>query len=131
MKRWPWNAAAAEMPDHGLSENQLRIIKDVLVRNAFGVDKVSLYGSRATGKHRSNSDIDLVLYGDLDEALGDRLFTLFSESFLPYKVDLVIYRHVSNPSLKRHIDRQSRILFTKEQLRGRQKAWPLPQRTRA
>ncbi len=118
MKRWQWKMTRLAMPDHGLNKNQLRIIRDILFRNVSNVDKVSLYGSRATGKYKSNSDIDLVLYGDIDEAKADRLWTCFSESLLPYKVDLTIYRHITYPPLKRHIDQQGRTLFTNEQLYG-------------
>lgn len=104
------------MPDHGLNKNQLHIILDILSQNVSGVDKVSLYGSRATGKYKNNSDIDLVLYGDIDEVRADRLWTCFSESMLPYKVDIAIYRHITHSPLKRHIDQQSQLLFTKEQI---------------
>ncbi len=104
------------MLDHGLSKNQLGMIMDILARNVSNIDKVSLYGSRATGKYKDNSDIDLVLYGDIDKAKADRLWTCFFESLLPYKVDVSIYQHVNYPPLKRHIDQQGQILFTKQQL---------------
>lgn len=110
--------------NHGLNENQLRIIKDVLSRNVSTIEKVSLYGSRAAEKHKRNSDVDLVLYGDVDEAAGDRLWTLFYESLLPYKVDLVIYQHITHAPSRRRIDRQSQTLFTKDQLYNERETSP-------
>ncbi len=61
------------MLDHGLNKNQLGMIVDILSQNVPNIDKVSLYGSRATGKYKDNSDIDLVLYGDIEKAKADRL----------------------------------------------------------
>ena len=90
--------------------------KEQYRENCPGIEKVSLLGSKATGTYKSYSDIDLELYGNIDEAKADRLWTCFSESLLPYKVDIYIYRHINYPPLKRRIDQQGQILFTKEQL---------------
>ncbi len=38
-----------------------------------------------------NSDIDLVIYGSLDEKTMDRIFTLLNDSNLPIKIDLQVY----------------------------------------
>ena len=90
--------------------------KEQYRENCPGIEKASLLGSKATGTYKSYSDIDLELYGNIDEAKADRLWTCFSESLLPYKVDIYIYRHINYPPLKRRIDQQGQILFTKEQL---------------
>ena len=105
------------MIDHGLSETQLRLISSLIKEFAPAVESVSLFGSRATGSHRNYSDIDMILYGDIEEATLDRLWTCFHESSLPYKVDLVAYRLVEYPPLKAHIDRFAKTLFSAEQLR--------------
>lgn len=101
------------MLDHGLSENQLQIIKETLENIAPAVESVSVFGSRATGSYKSYSDIDLVLYGDLGEETIDRLWTCFHESSLPYKVDITAYNLVRHPPLKEHIDRFAKPLFSK------------------
>ena len=101
------------MLDHGLSENQLQIIKETLENVAPAVESVSVFGSRATGSYKSYSDIDLVLYGDLGEETIDRLWTCFHESSLPYKVDITAYNLVRHPPLKEHIDRFAKPLFLK------------------
>ena len=99
------------MIDHGLSNDQLRVIKETLERFAPAVESVSVFGSRATGTYKSYSDIDLVLYGNLDEETIDRLRTCFSESHLPYKVDIAAYNLVKYPPLKEHIDRVAKPLL--------------------
>ena len=99
------------MADHGLSEHELCMIASVLQPYAHKIERVGVFGSRATGKYRPDSDIDLVLYGnDLTEADQDRLFTLFTETMLALKVDVTIYHLVSYPPLRQHIDDVVRIL---------------------
>lgn len=104
------------MDDHGLSEKQINLIKSIVTEFAPAVESVSIFGSRATGSHRSYSDIDMVLYGNVEERTVDRLWTCFHESSLPYKVDLVGYNLVEYPPLKIHIDQFAKVLLTKEEL---------------
>ncbi len=101
------------MLDHGLSEKQLQVIRETLEKFAPAVESVSVFGSRATGSYNSYSDIDLVLYGDIEEETIDRLWTCFHESSLPYKVDVTAYSLVTHPPLKEHIDRFAKPLFLK------------------
>ena len=108
------------MTDHGLSEKQLSLIRDIIKEFAPAVESVSLFGSRATGSHGSYSDIDMVLYGDIEEGTVDRLWTCFHESSLPYKVDLVAYRLVEYAPLRDHIDRVAKPLLPAENLQDHQ-----------
>ncbi|MHC8509970.1 MAG: nucleotidyltransferase domain-containing protein [Rhodospirillales bacterium] len=106
-------------PTHGLNEAQLGKILDVLAPFAERIERVSLFGSRARGTPRTNSDIDLVLYGaDVGESLVDRLWTLFQESSSPLKVDVAAYDLVKNPVIKFHIERAGKPLFTQDDLRA-------------
>ena len=91
-------------------------MKSILHECPAPVESVSLFGSRATGTYKSNSDIDLVLYGDIDSASIDRLWTLFHESSLPYKVDITAYQLTNYPPLKAHIDSLAKVLFTQAEL---------------
>lgn len=106
------------MIDHGLSNKQLILIRDIIREFAPAVESVSLFGSRASGSHRSYSDIDMVLYGNIEESTVDRLWTCFHESNLPYKVDLIAYCLVEYPSLKAHIDRFAKTLLPAERLQN-------------
>lgn len=102
--------------DHGLNAEQLQRVKSIFAKYAPHIEKVGLFGSRAKGHYNKHSDIDFVIYGDIDEDKADRLWAHFNESQLPYKVDISVYKHISYPPLKRHIDRCSKILFTKSDL---------------
>ncbi len=98
------------MTVHGLSDDHAEIIRNVLQPFATQIDRVGLFGSRATGTHRPDSDIDLILYGALQEADVARIITRFSESLLPFTVDVHAYHLISYPPLKAHIDAVMRPL---------------------
>lgn len=99
------------MPDHGLTAHQLQIIREVLAPYAGVIQQVGLFGSRAAGTARPNSDIDLVLYGPVSEAIVDRIWTLFAESGLAVTVDVIAYDLIDTPALKSHIDAVMQPLF--------------------
>jgi predicted nucleotidyltransferase len=91
------------MRDHGLTHQQLHIIGETLRPFADKITTVGLFGSRATGTYRDNSDIDLVLYGPLSAADIDRIYTRFEDSALPIKVDVAAFDLIDHPPLKQHI----------------------------
>ena len=101
---------------YGLSQQQLAVVRGILARFADKIDRAAVFGSRASGGYRPNSDLDLVLYGDIDERTADRIWTLFAESGLPFKVDVLVYHRIEEPALRRHIDLVAADLFTKEEL---------------
>lgn len=101
---------------YGLSTENLKIIQSILRPYSSMIDGVFLFGSRATGSYRANSDIDLILKGSIPEAIIDRLHTLFLESSLPVSVDVKSYDLLTYPPLKQHIDDAMVPLFSKEQL---------------
>lgn len=99
--------------DFGLKVETLDRIRDVL--NAFPeVEKCVVYGSRAMGNYRKNSDIDLTLIGSkltLKELL--RIDNELDELLLPYQIDLSIFHQIENPDLIKHIEEHGKALFEK------------------
>lgn len=78
------------------------------------IAEVILYGSRAKGNFRPNSDIDLTMKGDglnLTEQL--RIENELDDLLLPYKIDLSVYHHIQNADLIDHIDRVGVVFYTK------------------
>ncbi|WVH09653.1 MAG: Nucleotidyltransferase domain protein [Fluviibacter phosphoraccumulans EoVTN8] len=73
-----------------VSEAELAIVKSILARHVPGA-AVWAFGSRATGKAKKFSDLDLCI--DTGKPLGLNLASAlaedFAESDLPWKVDLV------------------------------------------
>lgn len=104
-------AAAASDAFHGLSPGQLATVRRILEPWADRITSVEVFGSRAAGDHRPNSDLDLLLRGDLDQRAVDRLWTLFHESNLPFTVDVSSCELVSHEPLREHMDRVGRPLF--------------------
>lgn len=102
--------------NHGLSIRQLDTIRNILSPFANQIEHVGLFGSRATGLYRYNSDIDIVIYGSLNEKTTDRIFTLLNDSNLPIKVDVKAYNLITYLPLKEHIDNNMVVLFTHNQL---------------
>jgi predicted nucleotidyltransferase len=99
--------------EHGLSERTLATL-DSIFRKYPGIKRAILYGSRAKGKYRKGSDIDLTLMSNSIFTRTDllRISNDFDDSDMPYFVDVSIYDDLSNPDLKAHIDRVGKVLFT-------------------
>jgi predicted nucleotidyltransferase len=90
----------------GLSDKHAALIVNTL--KACGVSRAVLFGSRAKGKWRDNSDIDIAVFGCGN--IGG-LATRLDELPMPYKFDLVDYEGISHQPLREHIDRVGVELF--------------------
>jgi len=88
----------------------LALIADVLAPWRARLHRIAVFGSRATGKARENSDYDLVLYGAIGQADIDRISTAFSESSLSVTADVVAYDLIRRTMLKFHVDDVARDL---------------------
>lgn len=99
--------------NHGLDQKDLCIIRNILLPFKDKITKVGLFGSRAKGNYKSYSDIDLIIYGILQERELDQIFTLFQDSNLHLKVDVKAYNLIEYPPLQQHIDSNVVTLFDK------------------
>ena len=71
-----------------------------------------LFGSRAMGTHRPNSDIDLCLDAPaMPFPAYLQLADTLDEMVLPYKLDLVLKEHIDNPDLLSHIQRVGVVVY--------------------
>lgn len=77
-------------------------------RQAFAaydeLNKVMLYGSRATGKATPRSDIDLATVGIVDDHRLGRLALDLEDMPISQKCDLTAYESIRYAPFKRHID---------------------------
>lgn len=98
---------------------QFGLASDVInqLKNVFGhypeVEKVKIFGSRAIGNFRANSDIDLVLWGQIDEALLAKIAQALDDLPLPYLFDVKCYSDLSHLGLREHIDQYAKDLYLK------------------
>ena len=97
---------------YGLPDQTLNTLNSIFCKYPHIVQAV-LYGSRAKGKYRIGSDIDISLKTDPSATRGDLLSIMgdFDDSDIPYFVDVSIYDKISNPDLKAHIDRVGKVLY--------------------
>lgn len=103
--------------------------QDVLVQWARAkplVGKLFIFGSRARGDHRPDSDIDIAIELDMSADVGvddsGGLATWMFEadgwekelaSLLPYKVDLEWFRGHDTPTIQNGIDQSSILVYQK------------------
>jgi len=100
--------------EYGLPDITLNTL-DSIFRKYPGIKEAVLYGSRAKGKYRMGSDIDLTLKTDENFTHTDLLHIAgdFDDSDIPYFVDVSMYDRLSNLDLKAHIDRVGKVLYSK------------------
>ena len=93
------------MNDFGLEAKTYKLIKDLLT-SFSEIEQVKIFGSRAKGNFKPNSDIDLVVFGEkITEKLLLHIASELDELPTPFKFDLVDYKTVSNPNFKTEIDK--------------------------
>ncbi|MCK5682446.1 nucleotidyltransferase domain-containing protein [bacterium] len=89
----------------GLTERDIITIQTIL-RKYSEIQSTVIFGSRAKGTFSIGSDIDLAVFGDVvNETLLYKIKADFSDSSLPYFIDLICYSSLKNSALKEHIDR--------------------------
>lgn len=96
----------------GLSERALSMIIDVLRGNA-GIRRAILFGSRAKGVAKPNSDIDLAIEGLDDDLDVARLASSLDDLPLPYRFDLQRMESLKYQPLKEHIERAGKVIYQK------------------
>ena len=94
----------------GLSPKELEILQNVF-KKFDDIKEVILFGSRALGTHKTASDIDLAIKGNVNiNTLSKLKYTLEEDTNLPYFFDVVIYDNLENMELKKHIDDFGKII---------------------
>jgi len=97
--------------DFGLPKITLDEINSIF-KKFDGIEKVVVYGSRAKGNYKYNSDIDMTVFAKNfpHEKFLD-LSNEFYESNIPYLTDISLYDKIDNESLKEHINRVGKVLY--------------------
>ena len=96
----------------GISGLQQQRLLDLLIQHP-DLDAIWLFGSRAMGRERPGSDIDLCIdAARLSHADRLRLMAAIDDLLLPWTVDLAL-RHELPPDLLSHVQRVGRCLWTR------------------
>ena len=87
--------------DIQLNKEQISIVKLVLLKN-FGDTDFWIYGSRAKGNAKKNSDVDIIIKGKKSFTMFDigRAKADLAESDLPYLIDIIDWHSVNEGFLE-------------------------------
>ncbi|MEB3198915.1 MAG: nucleotidyltransferase domain-containing protein [Synechococcaceae cyanobacterium] len=95
----------------GLPQQAIEAIQQVLALHPE-VDGAILYGSRALGRHRPASDIDLTLLGaDISDISLARIDADLDDLLLPWVIDLSAFNALRHPALLAHIEQCGQLLY--------------------
>lgn len=84
----------------GLSEEINRAIKDIVNKYQY---TMKIFGSRATGRYRENSDIDIAVFGNVSKEDKFNIMNEFDLLDIPYKIDLVFVAELVKEELIKEI----------------------------
>ena len=101
------------MMKFGLEQNSIDKINRIF-KQYEQIQQVIIYGSRALGNYRSGSDIDLTVKADnfsLSELM--KVEIQIDDLLLPYKIDISLFRQISDPELVEHINQVGVIFYEK------------------
>jgi predicted nucleotidyltransferase len=102
----------------GLPDAAIAAIRQVLASHPE-VEAAILYGSRALGRHRPASDIDLTLIGRAISAASlARIDADLDDLLLPWMIDLSSLASIHHPALLAHIERAGVKLYRRMDVPG-------------
>lgn len=97
--------ALAHLHQTGLPDPTLHALTKCLAAHT-DIEQVWLYGSRAMGRHRPSSDIDLCVQAPRLTLQGLwKLETELDDLLLPWQIDLCVWHQLNHPDLMAHIQR--------------------------
>ena len=100
--------------EYGLPSGRYEKISSVLHRFP-SIDEVILFGSRAIGNFKPASDIDLALIGDeIPYSDLQKLQRALDELPYGYYYDVLDYKKITLPEIKKHIDNFGISFYKKE-----------------
>ena len=104
----------AALASTGLPESAIAAIQQVLAAHPE-VEQAILYGSRALGRQRPASDIDLTLIGSgISATVMARIDADLDDLLLPWVIDLSTFASISHPALLAHIERAGQVLYQRQ-----------------
>ena len=96
----------------GLESKTLKSIKNIFFKYPE-IEKVIIYGSRAMGNYKHNSDVDLAVIGNLKWDFIGHLMEELDSISTPYLYDVTDYKRITNPEVKKHIDDYGKVFYEK------------------
>ena len=96
---------------YGLTEKQLHVILGVLA-SVPEIECALLFGSRALGRHKKASDIDIAIKGpQITGKITAQVSSMMEDTYLPFFVDIVHYDSISDDDLRKNIDQDGIVIY--------------------
>ena len=89
---------------YGLNEETYNLIKEVIERNSKY--KFKIFGSRAKGTYKSNSDIDIAIFENVTQEDKFKIKNEMDELNIIYKIDLLFIEENIKKELLESIKRE-------------------------
>ena len=86
---------------YGLSIETYNKIKNVF--NKYPECNIKLFGSRAKGSYKYNSDIDIALMNEISNDIIDKIRIDLAKLDIIYKIDFVVVKSCNNDKLIQNI----------------------------
>lgn len=100
-------------PDNfGLLKRDLDFLFEALIKFPE-IEKAIIFGSRAMGNYKKGSDIDLAIVGEkITDQMKTRLSSILNQELpIPYFIDVVDYKSITNKDLVKHIDTEGKVIY--------------------
>lgn len=98
----------------GLSSEQFFLIKNTLV-SITEIEKVIIFGSRASDNYKSSSDIDLAVAGkNITPQVINRISAELDDLPLPFMFDILDINSLSNLALQNKITSKGKVFFERD-----------------
>ena len=96
----------------GLKEKTVKDIKQLLSKYEEVIDKAVVFGSRARGDYKRESDIDIAIFSNnITSSQLNMLRNDFDELDIIYKVDIVNFNKLTKAELKENILKDGIVIF--------------------
>ena len=105
------------MIDTGINDADLQRIVGAL-QSFPSIEQAILYGSRAKGSYRPESDIDLALLGIDDRLQVEAVAEALEDLPLPYQFDVRPLSGIEHGPLREHIDRVGIPIYARQRASG-------------
>jgi uncharacterized protein len=96
----------------GIPETALRLMTGIFDRHPE-ISAVKLFGSRAKGTHRPQSDVDLAIWGSVDALGAESIARELDELALPLRFEVQAFEHIGHGALREHIERVGILIYSK------------------
>lgn len=94
----------------GLDKKELNAINSVFHLHSK-IELVKIFGSRAKGNCRKNSDIDLAIFGNVDQLEAEEIASELDDLPLPYQFDVKAINQINSAELLKHINRAGIAIY--------------------